>query len=77
MKVCISNPPYNLKWKHPLFAQIQDRFKDTIVPPESNSNFAFILTALNECDRCCFILPNGILTSGTKEEQTIKKYLIE
>ena len=77
MKVCISNPPYNLKWQHPVFAQVQDRFKDTVVPPESNSNFAFILTALNECDKCCFILPNVILTSGTKEEQIIRKYLVE
>lgn len=77
MKICISNPPYNLKWQHPIFSQVQDRFKNTVVPPESNSNFAFILTALNECDKCCFILPNGILTSGTKEEQIIRKYLVE
>lgn len=77
MKVCISNPPYNLNWEVPDYAQYQDRFKDTVVPPKSNSNFAFILTALNQCDKCCFILPNGILTGGTKEEQTIKKYLIE
>jgi hypothetical protein len=77
MKVCISNPPYNLKWQHPIFAQIQDRFKETVVPPQSNSNFAFILTALNECEKSCFILPNGILTGGTKEELEIKKYIIE
>ncbi len=77
MKTCISNPPYNLRWQQPIFAQMQDRFKYTAVPPVSNANFAFILTALNKCDRLCFILPQGVLTSGTKEEKEIRQYLIE
>lgn len=77
MRTCISNPPYNLRWQQPIFAQMQDRFKHTAVPPVSNANFAFILTALNKCDRLCFILPQGVLTSGTKEEKEIRQYLIE
>lgn len=77
MKVCISNPPYNLRWEHPVFAQVQERFSQTFLPPESNSNFAFILTALNECDKCVFILPNNVLNAGNKEEVEIRKYLVE
>ena len=77
MKTCVSNPPYNLRWQHPILAQMEERFKDTFLPPESNANFAFILTALNESDKSCFILPNGLLTGGTKEEIEIKKYLVE
>ena len=58
---CISNPPYNMKWKIPPFAQLQPRFNDCELPPESNANYAFILTALDNC----------------KEKVSIRKYLIE
>ena len=47
MNSLISNPPYNMKWTIPPFAQIQQRFVDSEVPPESNANFAFILSALD------------------------------
>lgn len=77
MITCISNPPYNLRWQQPIFAQMQDRFKETEVPPESNANFAFILTALNRCDRASFILPQNVLSSNNKAENEIRKYLIE
>lgn len=77
MKICISNPPFNLKWEPPIFAQIQERFQETCVPPENNANFAFVLTALQNCDRLCFILPSIVLTSSNKEEREIRKYLIE
>lgn len=42
----VSNPPYNIKWDapEPLFAD--ERFKE-VIPPASNANFAFILTALS------------------------------
>ena len=54
----ISNPPYNMKWKIPIFAQIQPRFCNCELPPENNANFAFILTALDMVDaRAVFILP--------------------
>lgn len=77
MSTCISNPPFNLKWEIPMFAQMQDRFKETEMPPSSNANFAFILTALNQCDKAIFILPQIVLTSNQKEEKEIRKYLIE
>lgn len=76
MITTISNPPYNLKWEHPLFAQTQDRFSHTVLPPKSNANYAFILTALEESDRCVFILPCGVLSSD-KDEKLIRQYLIE
>lgn len=77
MKTLISNPPYNMKWEPPVFAQIQPRFYETKVPPNSNANFAFTLTALEKSDRSVFVLPNSILSGGTKEEAEIRKYLID
>lgn len=77
MKTLISNPPYNMKWEAPVFAQIQPRFYETKVPPNSNANFAFILTALEKSDRSVFVLPNSILRGGTKEEAEIRKYLVD
>lgn len=73
----ISNPPYNMKWEHPLFAQMQDRFMYTAVPPKSNANLAFVLTALNESDRCIFILPYAVLTPKNIDEKEIMKYIVE
>lgn len=73
----ISNPPYNMKWEHPLFAQMQDRFMCTAIPPKNNANLAFVLTALNESDRCIFILPNAVLTPKNKDEKEIMKYIVE
>ena len=77
MSILISNPPYNMKWEIPLFAQMQKRFLETEVPPESNANFAFILTALELSNRSVFILPCGILTTENKQEKAIRKYLVE
>lgn len=75
---CISNPPYNMKWKLPPFAQIQPRFYDCELPPESNANYAFILTALSFAkDKVSMILPNGVLTTNNAQEKEIRKYLIE
>ena len=74
----ISNPPYNMKWKAPAFAQIQPRFSDCyIIPPERNANFAFVLTGLENNDRCVFLLPQSVMSGGTKEEMEIRRYLIE
>ena len=75
MATTISNPPYNMKWQHPFFAQSQERFM-LGVPPQSNANYAFILTALSKQDKG-FLSPNGVLTTNNKEEQAIKKSLIE
>lgn len=74
----ISNPPYNMKWQVPAFAQLQPRFADCyIVPPGSNANFAFILTGLEKNERCVFLLPCSVLKGGMKEEKAIRAWLIE
>lgn len=77
MVTCISNPPYNMKWEIPVFAQVQSRFNKCELPPESNANYAFILTAMDKADKATFILPCGVLTTSTKQEQTIRKYLVD
>lgn len=79
MSVTISNPPYNIKWQHPLFAQMQPRFSRYGLPKESNANWAFILTALEQTAKCIFIMPTGILADNEKEirKQVIEDNLIE
>ena len=77
MLTCISNPPYNMKWNVPPFAQVQERFSKCAVPPANNANYAFILTALEKADRAAFILPCGILSTDNKNEKDIRKYLID
>ena len=72
----LSNPPYNMRWNLPPFAQLQPRFNDCELPPESNANYAFILTALDIADRAVFLLPCGVLTTGNKQEVEIRKYLV-
>ena len=74
----ISNPPYNMRWQVPPFAQVQPRFEDCcIVPPESNANFAFVLTGLEKNERCVFLLPCSVLSEGTKEEKALRAWLVE
>ncbi len=75
MSVCISNPPYNMKWNVPEDASDQRRFR-ACVPPASNANYAFVLSALEDTDRCVFLLPGGVLSGGTKEEEEIRKHLV-
>lgn len=75
---CISNPPYNMKWKLPPFAQLQPRFNDCELPPESNANYAFILSALDRCKgKAAMILPCGVLSTDNTQEKAIRRYLIE
>lgn len=78
---CISNPPYNMKWKHPDFAPMQSRFAGYSLPPESNANYAFVLSAMDKADRGIFILPNGVLSSSGKEgkvrEDIIKSNILD
>lgn len=75
MATTISNPPYNLKWQLPFFASSQPRF-DLGVPPESNANFAFVLSALEQSDNAVFLLPNGVLSTNNKSEMKIKENLV-
>lgn len=72
----MSNPPYNLKWDIPIFAEMQSRFI-LGVPPSSNANYAFILSALNKSDRCVFILPCSVLTTSNNDEEKIKQQLVD
>lgn len=77
MDSCISNPPYNMRWIVPAFADIQERFNKSGVPPKSNANFAFVLSGINEAKgRSAFILPTGVITSSEKNESKIKEYLV-
>ncbi|MDD3186572.1 MAG: N-6 DNA methylase [Anaerostipes sp.] len=78
MNVLISNPPYNLKWEEPPFAVMQPRFNDCgIIPPKSNANYTFILTALDMAERSVILLPNGVLSTENKQEKAIKRYLLK
>ena len=73
----ISNPPYNIKWDAPAPLLADERFKGKPIPPSSNANFAFVLTALSRMKpdgRCAFVLPNGVLSSGVEKE--MREYLI-
>lgn len=74
----ISNPPYNMKWDAPAPMLADSRFQDKPIPPASNANFAFVLTALDrmKCGgRCAFVLPNGVLSSDP--EKGIREYLLD
>lgn len=78
MTSCISNPPYNLKHKLPPLASFMDRYMGWTLPPESNANYSFILTGLSMMDnRLVMILPNGVLTTGNKEEQKVRQELVD
>lgn len=66
----ISNPPYNIKWDAPEPLYADERFRE-IIPPKSNANFAFVLTALNGLKnggKCAFVLPNGVLQSDIEKQ---------
>lgn len=77
-KSLISNPPYNLKWSYPVFAQEQHRFCDTPLPPESNANYAFVLNGLNIINKkAVFLLPCDVLSTSNKREKEIRKCLVE
>ena len=59
----------------PMFAD--KRFQGKPIPPSSNVNFAFVLTALDRMKsdgRCAFVLPCGVLSS--EPEKGIREYLL-
>ena len=73
----VSNPPYNLKWSPPPFAQIQPRFSGYALPPNANANYAFVLTSLDWIDdRAALLLPNGIQSTSQKQEAEIRRQLV-
>lgn len=69
--VAISNPPFNLKYA----VKADDPRYIDIMPPQGNTNFAFVLNALSRCDKAVFILPAGALTS--KYEKECRRKLLE
>lgn len=75
----ISNPPYNIKWDAPTPILADSRFQGKPIPPASNANYAFVLTALDRIKsvgRCAFVLPNGVLSAdGTEKE--VREYLLD
>lgn len=72
---CISNPPYNMKFKLPAFAALNDRYKYG-VPPENNANYAFISAAIQAADNAALILPNIVLSTKQNAEAEIRENLI-
>lgn len=73
----ITNPPYNIKWEQPALAGFMSRYAGYELPPESNANYAFILSGLDISDsRSVFLLPCGVLTTSNKAEAKIKKQLL-
>ena len=74
----ISNPPYNLRWKNPELAGFLPQYVGYEIPPESNANMAFVLSALNLVDhRAVIILPNNVMSSEQKQEKAIMRQLIK
>ena len=73
----ISNPPYNMRWKPPELARFLPQYMGYEIPPASNANMAFVLSAMNWIeDRAVILLPNGVLSSGQKQEKMIRQQLI-
>lgn len=74
----ISNPPYNIKWEAPAPMFADERFQGKPMPPASNANYAFVLTALSRMAdnaKCAFILPCEVLNS--EPDQECRKYLVD
>lgn len=73
----ISNPPYNMRWKVPQLAGFLPQYAGYTIPPDSNANMAFVLSALSWIDnRAVVLLPNNVLSSSQKQEQSIRQELI-
>jgi type I restriction-modification system DNA methylase subunit len=77
-KSLISNPPYNMRWKHPALMHMMPQYLGWQEPPESNANFAFILAALPKITgKAVFLLPCGVLSTNNANERAIRKALID
>lgn len=73
----ISNPPYNMRWEPPELAGFLPQYSGWPLPPKSNANLAFVLSGLKQIeDRAVFLLPYGVLSSGTKDEKEIRALLV-
>ncbi len=76
----MANPPFNQKdWRGEDELKEDPRWKNYVVPPKSNANYAWILnmvSKLSEDGVAGFILVNGAL-SGGGDEYKIRRELIE
>ena len=65
----VSNPPYNMRWKHPMLAGMMHQYAGFPMPPESNANLAFVLNGLYLADdKIVFLLPNGVMAPARTEK---------
>lgn len=73
MSAIISNPPYNLKLKSGSHNwDISEELLNT------NANHAFVQVGLSlASDIACYLLPSGVLTTGTKAEMEAKQKLVD
>ena len=73
--ICISNPPYNIKFVPPPFAALNERYRYGI-PPNNNANYAFVLAAIQASKVCGLILPRAVLEQNNNAEQNIREELV-
>ena len=74
--LCVSNPPYSLKWSG---ADSSLRTFGWDLPPKSKADYLFVLDALARLDddgTAIFILPHGVLFRGASEGK-IRRELVE
>lgn len=72
----IMNPPYSLKWEHPVK---DERFEEYGLAPKSKADYAFVLHGLHmlkDSGQLLAILPHGVLFRSASEGD-IRKKLIE
>ena len=80
--ICISNPPYNIKWNPPgadnLFYKDDERFSYG-VPRAGNANYAFVehcLYHVKDSGSVVMILPKSVLKTSADIEKKIIKNLV-
>lgn len=76
--VCITNPPYSLKYEFDE-KKADERFREYGYPPKQFADFAFILYGMNrlkENGRIIAILPHGVLFRGNREAD-IRRKMVE
>lgn len=73
----VSNPPYNMRWRHPALASFMPEYQGWTMPPEKNANYAFLLVALSMIDdKAALLLPNSVLNPSDASEKRILQELV-
>lgn len=76
--ICITNPPYSLKWEYKEDGK-DVRFTEYGYPPKQYADFAFIIhgmSRLKPSGRIAAILPHGVLFRANKEAD-IRRRMVE